>query len=253
QLLLAVRVDQALDADARAAVIRREVETLRIRLGEALGDPGPRVEALAGGQIMVRLAPPDSPDRRQRARRLVTAGGQVELRLAAYPERSGPGVERAEILSHYGGRLPVDVEVLESRMPRREPPGGTGAGVQCFAVEKRRAVTSSDFSAVSVDTGAGGAPVVTFSLQPEAARRLGELTSANLGRVLAFVVDDEVMLAPVIHSRITDTAMIEGNFSPEEAADLAIAMRHPLPAGVKCREERTILDDGQLGTPRPCQ
>lgn len=253
QLLLEVRVDQALDADARAAVIRREVETLRIRLGEALGDPGPRVEELAGGQIMVRLAPPDSPDRRERARRLVTAGGQVELRLAAYPEEPGPGLGRAEILSHYSGRLPADVEVLESRMPRREPLGGIGAGVQCFAVEKRRAVTSSDFSAVSVDTGAGGKPVVTFSLQPEAARRLGELTSANLGRVLAFVVDDEVMMAPVIRSRVTDRAMIEGNFTPEEAADLAIAMRHPLPAGVKCREERTILDDGQLGTPRPCQ
>jgi hypothetical protein len=34
-------------ADARAAVMRREVETLRIRLGEALGDPAPRVEELA--------------------------------------------------------------------------------------------------------------------------------------------------------------------------------------------------------------
>jgi len=253
QLLLQVRVDPALDADARAAVMRREVETLRIRLGEALGDPGPRVEELSGERIMVRLAPPDSPDRRERARRLVTAGGQVEIRLVAYPERSGVGVGRAEILSHYGGRVPADVEVLESRMPRREPPGGTGAGVECFAVEKPRSVTSSDFSAVSVDTGAGGEPVVTFSLQPEAARRLGEITSANPGRVLAFVVDDEVMLAAVIHVRITDTAMIEGNFTPEEAADLAIAMRHPLPAGVKCREERTILDDGQLGAPRPCQ
>jgi hypothetical protein len=253
QLLLEVRVNQALDADARAAVMRREVETLRIRLGEALGDPGLRIEELAGERIMVRLAPPDSPERRQRARRLVTAGGQVELRLAAYPERSGSGVGRAEILSHYGGRVPADVEVLESRMRRREQPGGTGAGVQCFAVEKRRSITSSDFSAVSVDTGAGGEPVVTFSLQPEAARRLGELTSANPGRVLAFVVDDEVMLAAVIHVRITDTAMIEGNFTPEEAADLATAMRHPLPAGVKCREERTILDDGQLGAPRPCQ
>lgn len=253
QLLLQVRVDQALDADARAAVMRREAETLRIRLGEALGDPGPRVEELAGGQITVRLAPPDSPDRRERARRLVTAGGQVELRLAAYPERPGLGAERAEILSHYGGHLPADVEILESRVPRREPPGSAGTGVPCFAVEKRRAVTSGDFSAVSVDTGPAGEPVVTFSLQPEAARRLGELTSANLGRVLAFVVDDEVMLAPVIQSRITDTAMIAGVFTPEEAADLAIAMRHPLPAGIKCHEERTILDGGQLGAPRPCQ
>jgi SecD-like export protein len=253
ELLLEVRIDQALAADARAAVMRREVETLRIRLGEALGDPGPRVEELAGERIMLRLAPPDSPDRRERARRLVMAGGQVELRLAAYPERPGPGVGRAEILSHYGGRLPADVEVLESRMARREQPGDAGAGIRCFAVEKRRAVTSSDFSAVRMDTGVTGQPAVTLSLQPEAARRLGELTLANLGRILAIVVDDEVMLAPVINGPITDTAMIEGNFTPEEAADLAIAMRHPLPAGVKCREERTILEDGQLGPPRPCQ
>jgi hypothetical protein len=253
QLLLQVRVYQALDADARAAVMRREVETLRIRLGEALGDPGPRVEELAGERIMLRLAPPDSPDRRERARRLVMAGGQVEFRLAAYPERLGPDVGCAEILSHYGGHLPADVEVLESRMARREPPAGTGAGGPCFAVERRRVVTSSDFSAVSVDRGAGGEPVVTLSIQPEAARRLGELTHANLGRILAIVVDDEVMLAPVIHGPITDTAMIEGNFTPEEATDLAIALRHPLPAGVKCREERTILEDGQLGAARPCQ
>jgi preprotein translocase subunit SecD len=204
---------------------------------------------------MVRLAPPDSPDRQERARRLVTAGGQVELRLAAYPERPGLGVGRAEILSHYGGHLPADVEVLESRLPRREPPGGAGAvtGVRCFAVEKRRAVTSSDFSAVRMDMGVTGQPAVTLSLQPEAARRFGELTLANLGRLLAIVVDDEVMLAAVINAPITDTAMIEGNFTPEEAADLATALRHPLPAGVKCREERTYLDDGQLGAPRPCQ
>jgi hypothetical protein len=250
QLLLQVRIDRALRAEARADVLRREVEALRLRLAEALGDaasPTSQVEEVAGERIAVRLPPLERPER---LRQLVLAGGLVELRLTAYPDQGSSGVERAEILGHYGGRLPRDVEILESQVARR-PPGGTEP--LFFAVETRCAVTSRDLSGVRVDPGMSGQPVVTLTLQPEAARTFGDFTSAGVGRALAIVVDGKVMLAPIINSRITDSAMIEGGFSPDEAGDLATALRHPLPAAVQCLEERDLLGGAQVGAPHPCR
>jgi hypothetical protein len=250
QLLLQVRIDRTLRAEARADVLHREAEALRLRLAEALGDaaaPTPQVQEVAGERIAVRLPPLERPER---LRQLVLAGGLVEFRLTAYPDQGSSGAARAEILGHYGGRLPEDVEILESQVARR-PAGGTEP--LFFAVETRRAVTSRDLSGVRVDPGMDGQPVVTLTLQPEAARTFGDLTGAGVGRALAIVVDGKVMLAPIIHSRITDSAMIEGGFTPDEAGDLATALRHPLPAAVQCLEERDLLGGAQVGAPHPCR
>jgi preprotein translocase subunit SecD len=69
-----------------------------------------------------------------------------------------------------------------------------------------------------------------------------DLTSANVGRRLAIVLDGNLYSAPVIRERIpSGQAQITGGFTSEEATDLAIVLRAgALPAPVQVLEERSV-------------
>ena len=85
-------------------------------------------------------------------------------------------------------------------------------------------------------------PIVTFRLSTGGARVFGEVTSRNVGRPFAIVLDNEVISAPVIQSPITGGAgQISGSFSVQGANDLAILLRAgALPAALTLVEERTV-------------
>ena len=86
-------------------------------------------------------------------------------------------------------------------------------------------------------------PVVDFTLTRAGGRIFGRLTGANINKPLAIVLDDRVVSAPEIRSRITDRGQIElgGGAKYEEAADLAIVLRAgALPAPVNIIENNVI-------------
>ena len=84
-------------------------------------------------------------------------------------------------------------------------------------------------------------PNVQFDLVPTAAEKFGEYTSSHIGIPMAIVLDNNVMSAPTIRARITDSGVIEGNYSIEEAEDLALILRAgALPASMVYLEERTV-------------
>lgn len=90
-----------------------------------------------------------------------------------------------------------------------------------------------------------GEPVVNFKLDNEGARRFGDMTKRNVGRVLAIVLDDKVVTAPVIRSAIQGgSGEISGSFTSASANDLALLLRAgALPAPLKVIEERTVGPD----------
>jgi SecD/SecF fusion protein len=90
-----------------------------------------------------------------------------------------------------------------------------------------------------------GEPVVNFKLDNEGARRFGDMTKHNIGRVLAIVLDDRVVTAPVIRSAIQGgSGEISGSFTSASANDLALLLRAgALPAPLKVIEERTVGPD----------
>ena len=67
-------------------------------------------------------------------------------------------------------------------------------------------------------------------------------TRENVGNRLAIVLDDVVRTAPNISEAIdSESARITGNFSPEEASDLALVLRSgALPAKLEVLEERSV-------------
>lgn len=84
---------------------------------------------------------------------------------------------------------------------------------------------------------------VSMSMNSEGARKWAQLTKANLGRSIAIVLDGFVYSYPTVQSEITGgSSQITGNFSTEEAQDLANVLKSgklPAPA--------TIVEDTVVG------
>jgi len=87
-----------------------------------------------------------------------------------------------------------------------------------------------------------GTPYVSLSFDSRGARIFEKITGENIGRRLAIVLDNNVYSAPVIRDKISGgRAQITGNFTMQEAKDLAIVLRAgSLPAPIKILENRTV-------------
>lgn len=83
---------------------------------------------------------------------------------------------------------------------------------------------------------------VMLNLTPDGARTFGRITSENVGRNLAIILDNVVYSSPVIRDAITGgQASISGGFTVAEAHELAIVLRAgALPAPLTVMEERTV-------------
>ena len=101
----------------------------------------------------------------------------------------------------------------------------------------------------ATDTSSTGMnrPVVVFTMSPEGARLMEKLTSANLGRRMATVLDGKVETAPYIQGKIAANGQItlgqQRGFQEmfQEASDIALVLKAgALPAPVTISEERTV-------------
>ena len=130
------------------------------------------------------------------------------------------------------GDPPNEVETL---------PMQKGSGT--IQVQKRIMVDGADLvdAQQSFDQQTGE-PDVTFRFNLRGGQKFGQVTSANVGRPFAIVLDGKVISAPVIRSPITGgTGQITGNFTVDEANSLAILLRAgALPAKLTVVEERTV-------------
>jgi len=87
-----------------------------------------------------------------------------------------------------------------------------------------------------------GEPHVSIKFNAQGAADFDRITNENVRKRLAIVLDGVVHSAPVIQERISGgQAQITGNFTMDEARDLAIVLRAgALPAPVNILEERTV-------------
>ncbi len=83
--------------------------------------------------------------------------------------------------------------------------------------------------------------VVRFRFGGEGARKFEEHTGRSIGEYLTIVLDNRVISSPVIRARIPGEGVIEGDFTADQARDLAILLRGgALPVPVQPIEERTV-------------
>jgi preprotein translocase subunit SecD/SecD/SecF fusion protein len=85
-------------------------------------------------------------------------------------------------------------------------------------------------------------PVVNFRLNTAGARKFGDVSTKNVGKAFAIVLDEKVISAPVIREPILGgSGQISGSFTVNSANDLAILLRAgSLPAKLTIVEERTV-------------
>ena len=87
-----------------------------------------------------------------------------------------------------------------------------------------------------------GQPAVDMSMDPTGARKWAKITRENINNRIAIVLDNYVYSAPVVNSEIPNgKSIIQGNFTMEEAKDLAnILKAGSLPAPTRIVEEAII-------------
>ncbi|TZE83511.1 protein translocase subunit SecD [Calorimonas adulescens] len=102
-------------------------------------------------------------------------------------------------------------------------------------VKDSRAVLGKD--EMGVET-----PQVTLSLTPDGAKKFADATEKYLNQQISIVLDDKVISAPVVRSKITGgEAVITGLENFDEASKLAIQIRSgALPVPLKPIEIRTV-------------
>ena len=111
-----------------------------------------------------------------------------------------------------------------------------------YVVEKKARVGGENLidAKASFDPQQGHA--VSFRFDTTGAQKFGKATSENVGKRFAVILDGVVITAPVINSPITGgSGIITGNFSSQEATDLAVLLRAgALPAPLDIIEERSV-------------
>jgi len=204
------------------------METIRRRV-DAYGVAEPTIAEYGQGdfELVVELPGVDDPTR---VKDLIQSTALLELKLV----QDGPYPSREAGLAAHGGVLPPDTQLLPG------PPAQNGAE-QWSLVNRVAAVTGSDLQGAEPSHGMDGRPTVNFNLTRDGAARFSRVTGANVGKLLAIVLDGRVVEAPVIKNQISDRGEIEGAFTPEQVQDLALKLRSgALPATIKTESEETV-------------
>lgn len=218
-----VRFSQTAVDQLRDSAINQSIEIVRRRIDE-LGTNEPNIQRQGESRILVQLPGVDDPER---VKDLLGQTARLTFHLLD---------ENTSLSQALSGNVPAGSEVL----PGNEV-GPDGQPLRQYVV-RRRVMVSGESLVDAQPTFQQGQPVVSFRFDSVGASRFGDVTSENVNRQLAIVLDEKVISAPVIRSPILGgSGVIEGNFKIEEANDLALLLRAgALPAPLTVLEERTV-------------
>ncbi len=226
-------LEMTLSAVSRDALedgaVRQALQTIRNRIDEyGVSEPIIQRQGLRGDRILVQLPGVEDPER---VKALLRNTALLELKMV----QEGPALSRQAILDNHAGTLSPGTEILES-----EPEEGQALGY--YLVDATPAITGRDLKTARLSQDEFQQSAVSFTLNPEGTRKFSQVTAENVGRQMAIVLDDRVVSAPVIEERIsTPTAQIRGQFSVQEAEDLALVLRSgALPASIRYLEQRYV-------------
>ena len=212
--LVQLQLSEAGIQDRVRRAVEQSIEVLRRRV-DALGTTEPNIQRVGNDRILVEV--PGLQDT-QRLKDILGTTAKLEFRLVPDP-----------------GFNPADVEEL----PFYKPEEGSGT----LPVDKQVMVQGEDLT----DAQPGfqqqtSQPVVNFRFNLRGGQQFGAVTSENVNKRFAIVLDNKVVSAPVIRGPITGgSGEISGGFSVAQANDLSVLLRAgALPAKLTIVEERTV-------------
>ncbi len=194
-----------------------------------LGIPEGGQSGRVGGPLEFRIAAnranldPATVERYQQA--LVNGNGSPEADFAWFPTRAGiTGFPQVPAQEH-GGTTYV--------LLRNKPPHVILAS-QDWGLDKVYRITE-----------ANGRPAIGLTLNDKGASLFHSITAANVGRPLAILIHGEVVSIPSIMSPLGRSAMIAGNFTEREVADMMAALRKGMEATRPPAEPGETTDAGE--------
>ena len=197
-------------------------EVIRKRIDE-MGTREPTIQQQGDNRIVVQVPGLQNP---KALKDLLGQTAKLEFKLVDV------NANPAEVAQ---GRAPVGSEVL--------PYPTNPAGPPMIAVYRQVMVSGEDLTdAQQGYNQQGNEPIVNIRFNGAGGRKFGQVTSQNVNRPFAIILDGKVLSAPNINEPILGgSAVINGNFTVESANQLAIALRSgKLPVALTVVEERTV-------------
>ncbi|CAM5384181.1 Protein translocase subunit SecD OS=Afipia felis OX=1035 GN=secD PE=3 SV=1 [Afipia felis] len=218
--LIRLTVPQAAILDRVRQAVDQSIQIIEKRVNE-LGTVEPLIQRQGVDRVLVQVPGLQDPTR---LKEILGKTAKMDFRMVdttVSPEQA------------LQGRVPPDSEVLRGAEPPHVP----------YVVKKQVLVSGADLTDAqpSFDQRTGQ-PVVSFRFNSTGARKFAQATTENVKQPFAIVLDNEVISAPVIQEPITGgSGQISGNFTVQQANDLAILLRAgALPAPLTIIEERTV-------------
>ncbi len=165
-----------------------------------------------------------------------------------------PGVDDpAHVKAILGKTAKMTFHLVRGNAQSKTAPPGTfimpvienGETIEEILLEKRPLLTGENLEDARPDKGEQNDPRISFSFDAAGARKFSEITRKNVGRRFAIVLDDRILVAPVIRGHIPGgRGVIEGRYTFKEVYDTSLLMRSgALPAPLTTLEERTVGPD----------
>ncbi len=240
---LRVLLEAELPSDAYTTDELRETSNSVSRRVNALGLSEATVQLQGSSRVLVELPgvtdPAQAIDTIQQTARLefVDFGGlsanqvsQLIGQRILTDQQALIDIARAETLAE------EEASEAEATAEATAEPGETETGTADLPVEQPRIpnpVTGQPFTTV-LDGGMLDSAIATFQqvdwliqfeLNDEGAEIFGPFTASRVGSPLAIVLDGVVLSAPTIQSQLTTGGVITGNFTEDEAKQLALQLR----------------------------
>src|SRR5437870_2168599 len=200
----------------RDDAVRQGLETIRNRIDQ-FGVAEPTITRQGNDRILIQLPGVQDP---ARAKALIGKTALLEFKLLD---------ERTSVEQALAGQRPETSEILyrrdvdkQTKVERKTP----------YVVQKRSLLSGAELTRAEVqaDPNSPGNWQVAIEFTPTGARIFGEVTEQNVGKHLAIILDGNVYSAPRINERIPGgRAVITGQFTVDEARDLAIVLRAGVP------------------------
>jgi len=231
--------------------VNQSLEILRNRIDQ-FGVAEPVIIRQGDDEIVIQLPGVKDP---KRALKLLGDTAQLEFRMVA--DSAGVNlfqlVEEAKSSGQWteGENVKKLNRALQNRLPEntsiyfeKEKDKQTGLEKTIpILLDNKILMTGEMVKDAQVRIGGSfNEPYVSLDMTSRGGKVFAHITEKNVGKRMAIVLDDVVKSAPVIRERILGgSAQISGNFTHEEAADLAIVLRvGALPAPVDIIQNMTV-------------
>jgi preprotein translocase subunit SecD len=213
--------------DLKKLTVEHSLETIRNRVDQ-FGIAEPEIVPEGDNRIMIQLPGIQDPER---AKSLIGKTALLEFKIVD---------DESSLDEALRGNIPAG-DIIAYGL-RTDNSTGQRASMP-YLIKNKTLLTGASLETARVQiSDRFGEPNVSIKFNSQGANDFDRITNDNVRRRLAIVLDGVVHSAPVIQERISGgQAQITGNFTMDEARDLAIVLRAgALPAPVNILEERTV-------------